>query len=120
MVTDWPALARYWYAPPTTGAVVDPIFGKPLNFYLFTLPAWELITAWLMTLAITILAIAIFFFLISDGIRALGMRRDRYFSSPWRGISAAFAFLLLILSAASSSCSPIIRSFPASPTRTRA
>ena len=24
-------------------AAVDPIFGKPINFYLFTLPAWQFI-----------------------------------------------------------------------------
>ena len=97
MAAEWPTLARYWYAPPITGVVVDPIFSKPLNFYLFTLPAWQLMADWLTTLAIIILAIAIFFFLIGGGTRALGVRRDRYVPSPWRGISVAFAFLLLIL-----------------------
>ena len=97
MMTQWPTLARYRYAPSATKAVVDPIFGKPLHFYLFTLPAWELITDWLTTLAVIILAIATFFFLITGGIRALGERRVRYFTLPWRGISFAYAFLLLIL-----------------------
>ena len=31
---------------------VDPIFGRPLAFYLFTLPAWQLVSGWLMTLAV--------------------------------------------------------------------
>jgi hypothetical protein len=97
MMTEWPTLARYWYAPPTTGVVVDPIFGKSLNFYLFTLPVWELMASWLTTLVLTILAVAIFFFLVTGGARALGARRERYAPSPWRGISVAFAFLLLIL-----------------------
>jgi len=26
--------------------------GRPLDFYLFTLPAWQLIAGWLLTLAI--------------------------------------------------------------------
>jgi uncharacterized protein len=97
IMTRWPTLARYWYAPPASKAVVDPIFGKPLHFYLFTLPAWELLTDWLTTLAVIILAIATFFFLITGGVRALGEPRVRYFTLPWRGISFAFAFLLLIL-----------------------
>lgn len=97
LMTEWPTLARYWYAPPAVKAVVDPIFGKPLHFYLFTLPAWDIMVDWLTTLAVIILALATFFFLITGGIRALGERRVRYFTLPWRGISFAFAFLLLIL-----------------------
>ena len=31
--------------------MVDPIFGRPLPFYLFTLPAWQLVTGWLLTIA---------------------------------------------------------------------
>src|SRR5271170_4816924 len=52
MTGEWPTLALFWYAPRTAGSVVDPIFGKPLNFFLFTLPAWELIAGWLLTLGI--------------------------------------------------------------------
>src|SRR5476649_639895 len=37
MMAEWPTLALYWYAPPPSG-VVDPILGRPLTFYLFTLP----------------------------------------------------------------------------------
>src|ERR1700737_1638176 len=52
MMVEWPTLALFWYAPRTTGGVVDPIFGKPLNFFLFTLPAWQLIAGWLLPLAV--------------------------------------------------------------------
>ncbi|MGB9436220.1 MAG: UPF0182 family protein, partial [Candidatus Acidiferrum sp.] len=38
LMMEWPTFALYWYAPRTTGSAVDPIFGKPINFYLFTLP----------------------------------------------------------------------------------
>ena len=55
-MTEWQTLALYWYAPRT--GFIDPIFGKPLNFYLFTLPAWELVSGWLLVLAILV---AIFF-----------------------------------------------------------
>ena len=40
MMAEWPTFALYWYAPaPAPAAVVDPIFGRPITFYLFTLPA---------------------------------------------------------------------------------
>ena len=52
MMAEWPRFALYWYAPRNTGGVVDPIFGKPLHFYLFTLPAWQFITDWLMSVAV--------------------------------------------------------------------
>src|SRR5580704_12292578 len=52
MMVEWPTLALFWYAPRTAGGVVDPIFGRPLNFFLFALPAWQLITGWLLTLAV--------------------------------------------------------------------
>src|SRR5271170_2845318 len=52
MMAEWPTVALFWYAPRATGSVVDPIFGKPLSFFLFALPAWELIAGWLLTLGI--------------------------------------------------------------------
>jgi uncharacterized membrane protein (UPF0182 family) len=97
MMEEWPTLALFWYAPRAVGGVVDPIFGKPLNFFLFTLPAWQLITGWLLTLAVITCVLAIFFILITGGARALAARRNSYFTLPWRGLSIAFAFLLLIL-----------------------
>ena len=97
MMAEWPTLALYWYAPRTTGGVVDPIFGKPLNFYLFTLPAWQLIAGWLLTLAVITCVLAVFFILITGGTRVLAGRRSRYVTLPWRGLSITFAFLLLIL-----------------------
>ena len=97
MVANWQTLALYWYAPRATGAIVDPIFGKPLNFFLFTLPAWQLIIGWLVTLAVFTCILAIFFLLISGGTRAVSRERRSYGSSPWRGLSVTAAFLLLTL-----------------------
>ncbi len=97
MMEEWPTLALYWYAPRATGSVVDPIFGKPLNFYLFTLPAWQLIAGWLLSMAVIACALAILFILITGGGQALGDRRDSYVPLPWRGFSITFALLLLLL-----------------------
>ena len=96
MMGEWPTLALYRYAPPAMSSVVDPIFGKPLNFFLFSLPAWQLISGWLLTLAIIVCAVAVFFILITGGADAFAGRRS-FLTIPWRGLSIAFAFLLLIV-----------------------
>ncbi|HKW34288.1 MAG TPA: UPF0182 family protein [Candidatus Acidoferrum sp.] len=97
MMADWPTFALYWYGPPSTGGVVDPIFGKPINFYLFTLPAWQSITGWLLTLAVIACVFAGFFVLMTGGTRVLSGHRGSSTSMPWRGFSLAFASLLLII-----------------------
>jgi uncharacterized protein len=97
MMAEWPTLALYWYAPRTAGGVADPIFGKPLDFYLFTLPAWQFITGWLLTLAVIACVVAVFFILITGSTRVFAGRRGSSIPLPWRGFSIAFAFLLLIL-----------------------
>ncbi|HEY1646563.1 MAG TPA: UPF0182 family protein [Terracidiphilus sp.] len=97
MGIEWPSLALYWHAPSSTGSIADPIFGKPLNFYLFTLPAWQLIAGWLMTLAILLCVAAAIFLLLSGGSRAFDAS-SRTTLLPWRGASMVFGFLLLTLS----------------------
>jgi uncharacterized membrane protein (UPF0182 family) len=97
MTGEWPTLALFWFAPRTSGGIVDPIFGKPLNFFLFALPAWQLIAGWLLTLSLIACAFAAFFILITGGARVLGGRLSRSVTLPWRGSSIAFAFLLLVL-----------------------
>src|SRR5216684_3861920 len=97
MIGEWPTLALFWFAPRTSSGVVDPIFRKPLNFFLFTLPVWQVITGWLLTLGVITCALAVFFILITGGARVLTGRLSRSVTLPWRGLSITFAFLLLIL-----------------------
>src|ERR1700730_1417912 len=97
MMLEWPTIALYRYAPSTDSGFVDPIFGKPLNFFLFTLPAWQLVVGWLLTLVVVTCAFAVFFILITGGTRAFAGRSRTYVALPWRGLSITFAFLLLIL-----------------------
>jgi hypothetical protein len=96
MMGEWPTIALFLYAPAAMGNVIDPIFGKPLNFFLFTLPAWQLVSGWLLTLAIILCAVAVFFILVTGGAGAFAGRRS-YLTIQWRGLSITFAFLLLIL-----------------------
>ncbi len=97
MMEEWPTFALYWYAPLNAGDVVDPIFGRPLHFYLFTLPAWQLITGWLLTLAVIACLIGLLFILITGSVRMPAAGRSSSRPSPWRGFSIAFAFFLLVL-----------------------
>ncbi len=97
MMAQWPTLALFLYAPHAAGSVTDPIFGKPLNLFLFTLPALQVLTSWLLTLAIAMCAVALLFLFITSGARSLENRRITYAPSPWRGLSLTASFLLLVL-----------------------
>ena len=100
MMANWETLALYWYgrSGPAT-PLVDPIFARPLNFYLFTLPAWEMITGWLLTLGVLVCAVAGFFVVIGGGSRLLSRSRAGESAAAWRGLSIGFAVVLLMLAA---------------------
>ena len=97
MMTDWPKFALYWFQPAQAGGVVDPIFGRPLGFYLFTLPVWQSVAGWLLMIAIFLCAIAVVFVLISGGAQLVERRFDSFAPLPWRAFSIAAAFLLLVV-----------------------
>jgi len=96
-MVEWPTFALYWYAPRTSGGLLDPIFDKPINFYLFTLPAWQFLASWLVTLAVLACLVAASFIFVSGRTRMLAGDRGRYIPLPWRGFSLAFGFFLLAL-----------------------
>jgi hypothetical protein len=100
MQAQWSTLALFWYAPSAAASsanFIDPIFAKPLNFYLFALPAWQLIAGWLLTLAVITCVLAVFFILVTGGSRALAGRFRGTIVLPWRGISLSLGFLLFVL-----------------------
>ncbi len=97
MEAQWPVLALFWYAPHVSGSIADPVFGRPLNFYLFTLPALELIAGWLLTLAVLACILAFLFILITGGTRALSGGFGSGSPLPWRGLSITVGFLLLVV-----------------------
>src|SRR5712671_6322172 len=97
MMLEWPTITLFRYAPHTASGFLDPVFGKPLNFFLFTLPAYQLLVGWLLTLAVMTCALAVFFIVITGGTRAVVGRTRAYVALPWRGLSVTFAVLLLVL-----------------------
>jgi uncharacterized membrane protein (UPF0182 family) len=97
MISSWTTLSLFWHAPRDP-ATPDPIFGKPLSFYLFTLPAWQLMAGWLLSLTVVVCAIAGLFALATERAqtvveRGFGAARIRL----WRGLFACVALLLLVL-----------------------
>jgi uncharacterized protein len=98
LADSWTTLVLWWYAPPT--AAVDPIFAMPLGFYLFELPAWQLLTGWLLMLAAIVCALAAVFVVLTSGARALTLQRVVTNSTrPLRGLAIAVAVLLVVLAA---------------------
>ncbi len=96
LMADWQIFALYWYAPRSAG-LLDPILGRPLNFYLFTLPALQAVSSWLLVMAVISCVIAGFFLLINSGSWPLEGRRTRFDMVRRRGISITFAFALLAI-----------------------
>jgi uncharacterized protein len=97
MMSSWTTLSLFWYAPHDT-ATPDPIFGNPLSFYLFVLPAWQLIAGWLLTLTVIGCLIAGLFALATA--RALNVVERGFGAAKirlWRGLSGCLALLLLVL-----------------------
>jgi uncharacterized membrane protein (UPF0182 family) len=98
MMAEWTTFALYWAAPKNSAATLDPVFARPLNFYLFTLPAWQLIVGWLMAMAAIACVAAVCFLAIGGANRALLREKGSIGPPlPWRGFSIAFAFFLVIL-----------------------
>jgi uncharacterized protein len=99
MMADWPTLALYWYGGAARTATVDPIFGRTVPFYLFTLPAWELLSGWLLTLSVIVGAVALFFIVVTGGTRILTRGQSEGGIGAWRALSLAGAVALLMLAA---------------------
>jgi uncharacterized membrane protein (UPF0182 family) len=98
IASQWQTLALWWFAPRSGGAA-DPVFGRPLDFYLFTLPVWQLIAGWLLSLSVIACIIAVVFLVISGGRRAIGGSHLGLGGLSWRGFSIALSFLLLVIAA---------------------
>jgi uncharacterized membrane protein (UPF0182 family) len=105
MAADWPTFALWWYGRPgqlslslsAADRATDPIFGRPIAFYLFTLPAWDRMATWLTTIAALTLVMAIFFAVVSGGGRAFTGRPGRRDAAGSRGLALAWAFVLVML-----------------------
>ncbi len=99
MAARWATFALWWYAPQSAQRY-DPVFHRPVGFYLFTLPAWELIVGWLLILAVIVCALAAAFLGLTLAARMLPVPRSRADEArAWRGLAAGIAIVLLVLAA---------------------
>ncbi len=96
-MSEWARFVLYWFAGSNTGGVHDPIFGKSLGFYFFTLPALQFVFGWLLMLAIFGCAIAGLFLLLTGSAQLFKDNSYGISTFPWRGLSASFAFLLVVV-----------------------
>ncbi len=93
---QWRQFALYWHQPAT--AVHDPIFGKPLGFYLFSLPLYDSLSSWLLGVTFIILCAAVAYSLL--GLPQTVLKPSVRWSSgaAFRAVCCALALFLLVLS----------------------
>jgi len=78
--SEWMTFARYLNRPDA-GGVTDPVFGKPLSFFLFTIPVLSILGGWLLAIAVFVM-IAAMLLAVADS------------TAKFRGVSIAMALLL--------------------------
>ena len=96
MTADWQTFALYGHSGGIASPIVDPVFGKPLTFYLFTLPVWTRLSGWLTTVAVITCAIAVLVTMVRGGSR---LARHQHGPPALHGLSVAAALLLVALAA---------------------
>jgi len=93
--SDWQTFALYFNR--VEAATSDPVFQKPLSFYLFSLPVYDLISGWLITLAFVVLCAAIIYSLLALPQKALTSARKDAVKTPFSVVSLALAVFLVLL-----------------------
>ncbi|HEU4874904.1 MAG TPA: UPF0182 family protein, partial [Pyrinomonadaceae bacterium] len=92
----WRDFALYWNQPSTN--IHDPIFGKSVGFYLFSLPFYDLLNSWLLGVTFIILCAALAYSLL--GLPQTVLKPSVRWSSgaAFRAVCVALALFLLVLS----------------------
>jgi len=98
VVQRWDEVALYLHAPAAAGlfSTVDPILGRPIPFYLFTLPVLHLAFGWLTAVAVVALLASLGAFVVSgEASRTmLGLPNGRV---GYRDVSLTLGVLLLVM-----------------------
>jgi uncharacterized membrane protein (UPF0182 family) len=95
MKAEWQAFALYLNQVPT--ALRDPIFNKPLGFYLFSLPVYDSLSSWLLTLSFVVLCAALAYTLLGIPERVLKSASLIKSKASFAAVSFALAIFLLLL-----------------------
>jgi len=94
MSAEWPTFTLWIYGPHTA-SVTDPVLGHPLNFYLLTLPAWQLLAGWITQLAVVMLAMAVAFLALRRAPQGEDVRLAENDRDSWSGLHTAIAVALV-------------------------
>ena len=92
----WRQFALFWNQPSSN--TYDPIFGRSLSFYLFSLPFYDLLSSWLLGVTFIILCAALAYSLL--GLPQTVLKPSVRWSSgaAFRAVCCALALFLLVLS----------------------
>ncbi|HSB27109.1 MAG TPA: UPF0182 family protein [Pyrinomonadaceae bacterium] len=95
MKDEWQEFALYWHQPATSTS--DPVFGKTLGFYLFSLPLYGTINSWLLGITFIILCAAVAYSLLGLPQRVLKPTVRWSSGAAFRGVCCALALFLIVL-----------------------
>ena len=96
-MNEWTRFALYFMAPGGAAEAREPILGKTVSFYLFTLPAIQFFVGWLLVVTLVCCAVAGLFLLMTSSSQFIRDRRFESSSVPLRWFSAAIASLLIVV-----------------------
>ncbi len=74
MRESWRSFALYFHQAPTE--LHDPIFNKPLGFYLFTLPVYDTVSSWILSLTFVVLIAAVIYAVLAVSQQGLSNAGD--------------------------------------------
>lgn len=99
---DWNTWVLYFHQLPTT--MVDPIFERPVGFYLFTLPVYQILLGWSMTMSTILLVASVIHAVIATVFEPLAIDEDptaprRVSGRSYAAVSLSLGLILLIVAA---------------------
>ena len=95
MNSNWQAFALYFNQPAAER--VEPIFNKPLGFYLFSLPVYDSLSSWLVTLAVVVLVAALVYSFLTLPEKVLKSASRSVSGTAFATVSVALALFLVAL-----------------------
>jgi uncharacterized membrane protein (UPF0182 family) len=93
MKSKWLEFAAYFNRTPT--ALSEPIFHKPVEFYLFSLPVLDALSSWLVTITFVLFCAAVIYALLSLPQTMLKNMRALSSATSFSATSITFAAFLL-------------------------
>ncbi|HEX9629050.1 MAG TPA: UPF0182 family protein, partial [Pyrinomonadaceae bacterium] len=91
----WQTFALYFNQ--TQVAMLDPIFHKPVSFYLFSLPLYDLISSWLITLSFVVLCASTVYSLLAAPPKVSQANGASTGKRSFAAVSVALAAFLVLL-----------------------